>query len=80
MTLQLADESLKRPKVIMKGLLVKVDKFKVPIDFVVLETKGALLRNKKQIILLGRPFMTTTKMVIDVHSGKLTMTISGKTI
>ena len=31
-------------------------------------------------MLLGRPFVATTKMVIDVHSGKLTMMVSGETV
>ena len=64
----------------MEDLLVQMDKFKVPMDFVVLEMKGALLRNKEHMKLLGRPFMATTKTVIDVYSRKLTMTISGETI
>ena len=80
MTLQLADGSIKRPKVIVEDLMVQVDKFKVPMDFVVLDTKEAPLRNKEHMILLGRPFMATTKMVIDVHSGKLTMIVSGETV
>ena len=60
--------------------MVQVDKFKVPMEFVVLEMKRAPLRNKKHMILLGRPFMATTKMVIDVHSGKLIMAVLGETI
>ena len=66
MTLQLADKSLKHPKHIVEDLMVQVDKYNVPMDFVVLETKGALMRNKENVILLCRPFMTITKMVIDV--------------
>ena len=60
--------------------MVQVDEFKVPMDFVVLETKGALLRNKEYMILLGKSFMATTKMVIDVHSGKLTLMVLVKTV
>ena len=66
MTLQLADGSLKHPKGIVEDLLVQVDKFKVALDFVVLEMKGASLRNKENMILLGRPFTVTTKTVINV--------------
>ena len=64
----------------MEGLLVLVDRFKVPMDFVVLEMKGAPLRNKEYMILLCRPFMATTKIMIDVQNRKLTMTVSGETI
>ena len=41
MTLQLADELIKRLKGIIEDLMVQVDKFKVHMDFVVLEIKGA---------------------------------------
>ena len=64
----------------MEDLLVQVDKFKVPMDFVVLEMKEALLKHREHMILLGKPFNGTTKIVIDVHSGKLTMTVLGETI
>ena len=75
MTLQLADGLIKHPKSIVEDLLVQVDKFKVPMDFVVLEMKGAQLKLKKHIIFLGRPFMAITKTVMDFWSGKLTITI-----
>ena len=80
MTIQLMDRSIKPPKGIVEDLLVQVDKFKAPMNFVVLEIKGALLKHKKHLILLGRPFMATTKMVIDVQSVKLTMTVLGETV
>ena len=38
-TLQLVDKSIKHPKGFMEDLLVQVDKFKVPMDFTVLEMK-----------------------------------------
>ena len=38
-TLSLADRSVKIPKGIVEDVLVKVDKFYYPIDFVVLDTK-----------------------------------------
>ena len=60
--------------------MVQVDKFKVSIDFVVLEMKGAPLRHREHMILLGRSSMETTKTVIGVHSGKLTMTVLGETV
>ena len=80
MTLQLVDGSIKRLKGIVEDLMFQVEKFKVPMDFVVLEMKGALMRNKEQVIVLGRPLMATTKIVIDVQNGKLTMIVSGETV
>jgi hypothetical protein len=40
MTLQLADRSVKRPRGIIKDVLIKVDKFYFPVDFIVLDTKS----------------------------------------
>ena len=75
MTLQLADGSIKHPKGIVEDLLVQVDKCKVPMDFVVLEVNGVLLKHKDHMIVLGRPFMATTKINLDSQSGKLTMIV-----
>ena len=80
MILQPADRSIKHPKGIVKDLLVQVDKFKVPMDFVVLEMKGAPMKHKEHMILLRRPVMATTKTVIDIQSEKLTMTVLRETI
>ena len=38
-TLSLADRSVKNPKGIVEDVLVKVDKFSCPVDFVVLDTE-----------------------------------------
>ena len=79
-TLQLGDGLIKCLKGIVEDLMVQVDKFKVPMEFIVLEIKEALMRQREHMVLLGRPFMATTKTVIDVQNGKLIMTISGETI
>ena len=50
------------------------------MDFVVLEMKGAPMKHKEHMVLLGKPFMGTTKTMIDVQSGKLTMTVFGETV
>jgi hypothetical protein len=39
MTLQLADRSVKVPRGIIEDVLIKVDKFYFPVDFIVLDTE-----------------------------------------
>jgi hypothetical protein len=39
MTLQLADRSVKVPRGIVEDVLIKVDKFYFPVDFIVLDTE-----------------------------------------
>ncbi|GJR10742.1 DNA-directed DNA polymerase [Tanacetum coccineum] len=52
---------------VCKNLLVKVSKFIFLVDFVVLEID----EDKLVLIILGWPFLTTARAVIDVHDGKL---------
>jgi hypothetical protein len=69
-TLQLADRSIKRPRGILEDVLVKVGKFILLADFIVLDMKEALMPSPLPIIL-GRPFMRTanTKICfIDAYS------------
>ncbi|XP_019253793.1 PREDICTED: uncharacterized protein LOC109232477 [Nicotiana attenuata] len=66
-SLQFADQSTKRPKGIIENVLVKVDKFIFPVDFIVLETKEC----SDEPIILGRPFLATGRAIIDVHQGQL---------
>lgn len=77
---QLADRSIKFPKGIVEDLLVQVDKLIVPVDFIVMDMESSVARQTEPVILLGRPFMATTKTVIDVHNGKLSMNVLGETI
>ena len=39
MTFQLADRSMKRPKGIIEDVLIKIDKFYFPVDFIVIDTE-----------------------------------------
>ena len=67
MTLQLADRSIKYPYGIVEDMIVKVDKFLFPVDFVVMDME----EDAKVPLILGRPFMKTAKVIIDVDKGKL---------
>jgi hypothetical protein len=71
MNIQLADRSVKYPLGICKNVLVKVGKFKFPVDFVIFEME----EDDLVPIILGRPFLATAHAVIDVHDGKLTLRV-----
>ena len=70
-TLQLVDRSLKHPRGIVKDVLVKVDKFILPTDFIVLD----LEEDREILIILGRPFLATRKDLIDVQKGELRLRV-----
>ncbi|GJV99292.1 DNA-directed DNA polymerase [Tanacetum coccineum] len=68
-SIQLADRSIKYPIRVCENLLVKINKFIFPVDFVVLEMD----EDELIPIILGRPFLATARAVIDVHEGKLSL-------
>ena len=64
-TLSLADRSVNIPKGIVEDVLVKVDKFYYPVDFVVLDTEPIESGPNHLPIILGRPFLATTNAIIN---------------
>ncbi|XP_073290049.1 uncharacterized protein [Primulina huaijiensis] len=71
MSLQLADRSIKYPRGVIEDVLVKVDKFIFPADFVVLDME----EDMEMPLILGRPFLATGKALIDVQEGKLRLRV-----
>ncbi|KAJ9547181.1 LOW QUALITY PROTEIN: hypothetical protein OSB04_019724 [Centaurea solstitialis] len=75
-TLQLADRSIAYPKGKIEDILVKVDKFIFPAEFIILECEV----DKKVPIILGCPFLATGRALIDVHKGELTMRVNDQQV
>ena len=71
--LQFADRSLKHPRGVIEDVLVKVDKFIFPTDFIVLDMK----EDKEIPIILGRPFLATGRAMIDIQRGELKLRVQG---
>ncbi|XP_015167994.1 uncharacterized protein [Solanum tuberosum] len=67
MRLLMADRSIKHPIGILYDILVKVDRFFFPADFLILDCKI----DAEIPIILGRPFLATRRALVDVESGKL---------
>ncbi|XP_062118325.1 uncharacterized protein LOC133831938 [Humulus lupulus] len=70
-TLQLADRSVKHPKGIIEDVLVKVEKFIFPADFIVLDME----EDENVPIILGRPFLATRHALIDVQKCELKLQV-----
>ncbi|XP_062112485.1 uncharacterized protein LOC133823645 [Humulus lupulus] len=62
-TLQLVDRSLAHSRWVIEDVLVKVDKFIFPADFIVLDME----EDSNVPIILGRPFLATGQALIDVQ-------------
>ena len=79
-TLSLADRSVKIPKGIVEDVLVKVDKFYYPIDFVVLDTEPIENGPNHVPIILGRPFLATAIAIINCRNGVMQLTFGNMTL
>ncbi|KAG8478204.1 hypothetical protein CXB51_027988 [Gossypium anomalum] len=69
MSIQLADKTIRFPRGIIEDVLVKIDKFIFPVDFVVLDIE----EDSNTPLILGRPFLATARKIIDVGIGELTL-------
>ncbi|XP_057770694.1 uncharacterized protein LOC130990481 [Salvia miltiorrhiza] len=67
--LQMADRSVTYPRGIVEDMLVKVNEFIFPADFVVLDFE----EDNTILLILGRPFLATGRALIDVANGELTL-------
>ncbi|GKB64827.1 DNA-directed DNA polymerase [Tanacetum coccineum] len=71
MSLELADRSIQYPRGIIENVLIKVDKFVLLIDFVILD----MPEDSRVPIILGRPFLATARAMIDVFNKKITLRV-----
>ena len=79
-TLSLADRLVKIPKGIIEDVLVKVDKFYYPVDFVVLNTESVEEGINQVPIILGRPFLATSNGIINCRNGVMQLTFCNMTL
>ena len=79
-TLQLAQRSVKIPRGIVKDVLVQVDKFYFPVDFVVLDTQPVVNQGTQFPVILGRPFLATANSIIHCRGGLMTLSFGNMTV
>ncbi|RDY07933.1 hypothetical protein CR513_07894, partial [Mucuna pruriens] len=70
--IQLANQSVVQLVSIFEDVLVQVNDLIFPIDFYVLEMEDEA-SEKGSTLILGRPFLMTERMKIDMHAGTLSM-------
>ena len=79
-TLSLADRSIKIPKGTVEDVLIQVDKFYYPLDFVVLDTEPVAAGANYVPIILGRPFLATSNAIINCRNGVMQLTFGNMTL
>ena len=68
-TLSLADRSVKIPRGVIEAVLVQVDNFYYPVDFIVLDTDPIVKEANLVPIILGRPFLANSNAIINCRNG-----------
>ncbi|XP_057723939.1 uncharacterized protein LOC130939888 [Arachis stenosperma] len=67
--LEMADKPLKRAYGMVENVLVKVENFYIPADFIILDNG----EDRDESIILGRPFLATANAIINVERGNLVL-------
>ncbi|GJT25673.1 reverse transcriptase domain-containing protein [Tanacetum coccineum] len=73
-SLELANRSIQYPRGIAEDVLIKINKFVLLIDFVILDIR----ENSRILIILGRQFLATARAMIDVFNKKITLKVRSK--
>ncbi|GKA24140.1 DNA-directed DNA polymerase [Tanacetum coccineum] len=71
MSLELADRPIQYPRGIVEIVLIKVDKFFLPIDFVILD----MPEDSRIPIILGISFLATARTMIDVFNKNIRLKV-----
>ena len=74
MRLLMADRTVKRPIGILHDVLVKVESFIFLADFVILDCEVDF----EVRIILGRPFLTTGRALVDMEKGQMTFRLNNE--
>ncbi|XP_074305619.1 uncharacterized protein LOC141640839 [Silene latifolia] len=75
-TLQMAVRSLKKPMGFLEDVRVRVRKYFIRVDFIVMD----MAEDSQVPIILGRAFLYTAEALIDVRDGSLTLRLGDDTI
>ncbi|XP_071697644.1 uncharacterized protein [Rutidosis leptorrhynchoides] len=75
--IQLADQSIKTPRGILEDVIVKVEDFYYPVDFVVMDIESRN-RDSQPTIILGRPFLATINAYINCQTGSMDISFGNR--
>ncbi|KAJ6928287.1 hypothetical protein NC652_014003 [Populus alba x Populus x berolinensis] len=77
--IQLVDMFNSYPEDVVEEVLIRVHELIFPMDFYIIDMDDEFASNSTHI-LLGKPFMKTTRTKIDVHKGILSFEFDGKMV
>ncbi|GJW19174.1 homeodomain-like protein [Tanacetum coccineum] len=76
MVIEMADRSMQSPKGIVENVVVKINKFIFPVDFVILD----IIEDDKVPIILGRPMLATAHARTNVSEKKISLEVGTEQI
>nr|GEX15782.1 hypothetical protein [Tanacetum cinerariifolium] len=76
MVIEMADRSMQSPRGITENMLVKINKFIFPVDFIILD----IIKDDKVPIILGRHMLATVHARIDVFGKKISLEVGTEQI
>ena len=71
---------MKIPRGIVEDVMIKVDAFYFPVDFVVLDTELALNASTQIYVILGHPFLAISNALINCRSGVMKISFGNMTV
>ena len=77
--LRLADQFVIVQKSVVEDVLVQVDKFYFPVDFIILDMHPVSNANSQISMILGCPFLATSNALIHCRSGVLKLSFGNMT-
>jgi hypothetical protein len=79
-TLQLTNRSMKRPPGIIEDVLIKVDKFYFPVDFIMIDMEPVHEVVNQIPVILRRPFLATANALINCRTGVMKISFGNMTV
>ncbi|GJV95567.1 zinc knuckle CX2CX4HX4C containing protein [Tanacetum coccineum] len=76
MVIEMADNTKCTPKGIVENLLIKIDRFIFPIDFVILD----MVEDIRMSIVLGRPLLATAHTKVDIFRKSISLEVGSKKV
>ena len=64
----------------MKDVLVQVDRFYFPVDFIVLDTQLVVSQGSQFLVILSRPFLATANATIQCRRGLMILSFGNMTV
>jgi hypothetical protein len=71
---------VKVPQGIVEDVLIKVDKFYFPVDFIVLDTEPVQVMGSEIPVILGQPFLATANALINYRLGIMKISFGNMTV